>query len=273
MPDKAIFGRFWPGTSPVHRMDPRAKLLLSLALMAIVFCAWNYAGLSVCAACTLAFYALAGIPVRQAVRSIAPLLFLVVVTALLNVFFVQGGTVYFQWWVICVSEAGLAQAAFIACRLLLLLLGVSLLTLTTATLDITDAFEYLLKPFSRIGLPAHELSMMMGIALRFLPQFAFELMCIYRAQISRSAAFSGSLKRRARMLGSLMIPLFTSAFRHAETLSAAMEARCYHGGAGRSRLHPLAYTRLDTAGAAVLAGMFALVMAANALPQLVGGAV
>ncbi len=266
MPDKAMFGRFWPGTSPVHRMDPRAKLLLSLALMVATFCAQNYGGLAVCAAFVVGFYAVAGIPLGQALRSIGPLLFIVVVTALLNVFFVQGGTVYFQWWVFCISEAGVASAAFVACRLLLLLLGVSLLTLTTTALDITDAFEYLLKPFARIGLPAHELAMMMGIALRFLPQFAFELTTVYRAQISRGATFTCSLKGRARMLSSMMVPLFTSAFRHAETLSAAMEARCYHGGSGRTRLRPLAYSRRDMGGVAVMAALFALVVATNFLP-------
>ena len=266
MPDKAMFGRYWPGTSPVHRMDPRAKLLLSLALMVATFCAQNYAGLAVCAAFVVGFYAVAGIPLGQAFRSIGPLLFIVVVTALLNVFFVQGGTVYFQWWIFCISEAGIASAAFIACRLLLLLLGVSLLTLTTTALDITDAFEHLLSPFARIGLPAHELAMMMGIALRFLPQFAFELTTVYRAQISRGATFAGSLKGRARMLSSMMVPLFTSAFRHAETLSAAMEARCYHGGPGRTRLRPLAYSRRDVGGVAVMAALFALVIATNFLP-------
>lgn len=271
MPAKAIFGRYWPAESPVHRMDPRAKLLLSFAFMVAVFCAQGYAGLAVCAAFTVTFYALAKIPLGQAMRSIAPLLFIVVITALLNVLFVQGGTVYFQWWVICISEAGLAQAAFIACRLLLLLLGMSLLTLATATLDITDAFEHLLSPFARIGVPAHELSMMMGIALRFLPQFASELTCIYRAQISRGATFTGSIAGRARMLGALVIPLFTSAFRHAETLSLAMEARCYHGACGRTRLHPLAYTRRDIAGTAAIVAMFALVIGANALPQLIAG--
>ena len=271
MPAKAIFGRYWPAGSPVHRMDPRAKLLLSLAFVIAVFCAQGYAGLAVCAAFTAVFYALAKIPLGQAIRSIAPLLFIVIVTALLNVLFVQGGTVYFQWWIICISEAGLAQAAFIACRLLLLLLGMSLLTLTTTTLDITDAFEHLLKPLARIGVPAHELSMMMGIALRFLPQFASELTCIYRAQISRGATFAGSVAGRARMLGALVIPLFTSAFRHAETLSLAMEARCYHGGDGRTRLHPLAYTRRDIAGAAAVIVMFALVIGANALPRFIAG--
>ena len=197
MPDIAVIGRYWPGTSPLHRMDARAKLLLALALMAVVFVAqsfggWRYAQLSCSDSSSWRAF-------RCARRSspFAPLAFIVVVTALLNVFFVQGGAVLFEWWIIRISEAGLWQAAFIACRLLLLLLGMSLLTLTTATLDITDAFEYLLRPFRRIGVPAHELSMMMGIALRFLPQFTFELQTVYRAQISRGATFS---KGRLRML-------------------------------------------------------------------------
>ena len=239
------------------------SLLLALALMAVVFVAQSFWGLAGCAAFVFGFFKLAGIPLRSAFKSIAPLAFIVVVTALLNVFFVQGGTVYFQWWVFCISEAGIASAAFIACRLLLLLLGVSLLTLTTTALDITDAFEYLLKPFARIGLPAHELAMMMGIALRFLPQFAFELTTVYRAQISRGATFS---KGRLRMLASLMVPLFTSAFRHAETLSSAMDARCYHGGIGRTRLHPLTFTRLDRNGILVIVAMLACVIATNFIP-------
>ena len=263
MADIAVIGRYWPGTSPLHRMDARAKLLLALALMAVVFVAQSFWGLAVCAAFVFGFFKLAGIPLRSAFKSIAPLAFIVVVTALLNVFFVQGGAVLFEWWLIRISEAGLWQAAFIACRLLLLLLGMSLLTLTTATLDITDAFEYLLRPFRRIGVPAHELSMMMGIALRFLPQFTFELQTVYRAQISRGATFS---KGRLRMLASLMVPLFTSAFRHAETLSSAMDARCYHGGIGRTRLHPLTFTRLDRNGILVIVAMLACVIATNFIP-------
>ncbi len=262
-----MFGKYWPGTSPVHRMDPRAKLLLSLVVMANIFVAQSFIGLAVCAAFTAGFFLLAKIPLGKAVRSIAPLAFILVITALLNVFFVQGGTVYFQWWFIQISEAGLVQAAFIAVRLFLLLLSMSLLTLTTATLDITDAFEYLLKPFARIGVPAHELSMIMGIALRFLPQFTTELQTIYRAQISRGATFAASPFRGGlRMLTSLMIPLFTSAFRHAETLSLAMDARCYHGGPGRTRLKPLHYSALDCNAVIVLAAMFAVVFSTNFIP-------
>lgn len=264
MPDAALIGRYWPADSPLHRMDARAKLVMSLVLMAVVFVAQTFWGLAVCALFIGAFFLLARIPLGKALRSVAPLAFIVVVTALLNVFFVQGGPVYFEWWIVRISQAGLVQAAFIACRLLLLLLGVSLLTLTTQTLDITDAFEHLLKPLARFGVPAHELSMMMGIALRFLPQFAQELVTIYRAQLSRAATFS---KGRARTLLSLMVPLFTSAFRHAETLSSAMDARCYHGGAGRTRLHPLALSRTDAAAVGVLALMLACVFATNFIPH------
>ena len=263
MPDIAVIGRYWPGTSPLHRMDARAKLLLALALMAVVFVAQSFGAGGMRSFRVRIRSSWRVIPLRSAFKSIAPLAFIVVVTALLNVFFVQGGAVLFEWWIIRISEAGLWQAAFIACRLLLLLLGMSLLTLTTATLDITDAFEYLLRPFRRIGVPAHELSMMMGIALRFLPQFTFELQTVYRAQISRGATFS---KGRLRMLASLMVPLFTSAFRHAETLSSAMDARCYHGGIGRTRLHPLTFTRLDRNGTLVIVAMLACVIATNFIP-------
>lgn len=268
MPEKATFGKYWAGTSPLHRMDPRAKLLLSLALMVIIFVAQSFWGLALCAAFIAGFFLIAKIPLGKALRSIAPLAFLLVFTALLNVFFVQGGTVYFEWWIFTVSEAGLIQAAFIGIRLFLLLVSMSLLTLTTTTLDITDAFEYLLKPFARIGVPAHELSMIMGIALRFLPQFTNELQTIYRAQISRGATFATSpFKGGLRTLTSLMVPLFTSAFRHAETLSLAMDARCYHGGPGRTRLKPLRYGPLDRNALIMLVFMVAVIIATNYIPR------
>ena len=163
---QTVFGRYISKDSIVHRMDPRAKLLLSLLFMVMVFAASSYPALAIAAIFTAGMFAFARISLRQAFVSIAPLAILVVFTALLNIFFVQGGEVYFQFWIICISQGGLQQALFIAIRLTMLLLGVSLLTLATTTLDLTDAFERLLKPFSRIGLPAHELSMIMGIALR-----------------------------------------------------------------------------------------------------------
>lgn len=260
MSNTSAMGSYWAGTSVIHRMDARAKLLLALAIMPVVFMAQSFAALAVCGLFVFAFFVLAHIPFKAVLKSTAPFLLLVLMTGLLNIFFVQGGTIYFEWWVFCVSEAGLIQAAFIACRLAILLLGVSLLTLTTTTLDITDAFEYLLNPFKRIGVPAHELSMMMGIALRFLPQFSNELITIHRAQISRGAQIS---QGKLRTLSSLMIPLFTSAFRHAETLSAAMDARCYHGGPGRTKLQPATYSYYDACGIGALALMCVCVVTAN----------
>lgn len=260
------FGSYFTGNSPFHRMDPRAKLLLSCAFIVIVLCAKDFAGLGVCALFVATFYLIARIPLGKAFRSIGPLAFIVVVAALLNLFVVQGGTVYVQWFFVQISEAGLRSCLFIACRLLLMLLGVSLITMTTMTLDTTEAFEQLMTPLRRIGLPAHELAMIMGIALRFLPQFATELQTIYQAQISRGASFSESpFKGGMRMLSSIMVPLFTSAFRHAETLSFAMDARCYHGGPGRTRLHPLRFSTVDGMGVCVVATMLACVIACNVL--------
>ena len=266
MGDRAIIGQYWPAESFVHAMDPRVKFLLSLGLMAAVFCAATPASLAVAALFVAAFYAASRIPLLQAVRALAPLLVLVVLTALLNVLFVQGGTVYFEFGIICISEKGIQSAAFIGCRLLLLLMGMSLLTLTTTTLDITAAFERLLAPAARIGVPAHELGMILGIALRFLPQFMTELGVIYRAQVSRGAHFNvNPFKGGVSTLTALMVPLFASAFRHAETLSAAMEARCYHGGAGRTRLVPLRLTWRDGVGTAAVLAMAAAIIIVNFL--------
>lgn len=262
--NQMLIGQYWPEESLVHAMDPRVKFLLSLALMAVIFCAGNPVALAVAALFILAFYGASRIPPLRALKSIGPLLVLVLFTALLNVLFVQGGHVYFQWGILCISQKGLESAAFIAVRLLLLLLAMSLLTLTTTTLDITAAFERLLRPFSRLGLPAHEMGMILGIALRFLPQFAQELSTVHKAQLSRGAHFTANPFRGGmRSLSALMVPLFSSAFRHAETLSQAMDARCYHGGTGITRLHPLKCTYRDALGCAAVACMLACVLLAN----------
>lgn len=267
---QTVFGRYISKDSVVHRMDPRAKLLLALLFMVMVFAAGSYVSLAVAAVFTAGMFAFARISVRQAFVSIAPLAILVIFTALLNIFFVQGGEVYFQFWIICISQGGLEQALFIAIRLTMLLLGVSLLTLATTTLDLTDAFEHLLKPFSRFGLPAHELSMILGIALRFLPQFAIELRTIYRAQLSRGANFSTSTKSTLQLMVSLIVPLFTSAFRHAETLSLAMDARCYHGGENRTCLKELTYSKRDFGGLMYLLCGTALVIVTDVLLRYLG---
>ena len=256
------FGSYVPGTSPVHKLDARAKLLLGCAFIVITLNARSFLALIPVALFVVGAYALARIPARKALRSLAPLMFIVVIASIMNLFVVQGGPVYFEWAFIRVSEQGVFTCLLIACRLLLMMAGMSLVTLTTMTLDLTEAFERLLSPFARIGVPAHEIGMIMGIALRFMPQFANELAVVYHAQVSRGARLSNSPARGVRMLTSLMVPLFTSVFRHAETLSAAMDARCYHGGEGRTHLHPLRFAPRDAAAAAfmaVLAGCVAAI--------------
>lgn len=260
----ALFGRFIARESFVHSLDARAKLTLTFAMLVIILCATTPMALTVCAVFVCAAYAAARISPRQTFAALWPLLVIVAVTALLNMLFVSGDTVYFRFGIIVVSEAGVASAVFMGLRLLLLLLAVSLLTLTTSTLAITAALEAVLKPLARIGVPVHELSMMLGIALRFLPQFANELAIIYRSQESRAATLSlNPFKGGFTTLSSLVVPLFASSFRHADTLAAAMDARCYHGANGRTQLHPFTFTTHDAWALAAVTVMAAGVALGN----------
>ncbi len=230
--------------------------------MVTVFAAGGWIGLGLCALLVIVGYRLASISAREALRAVAPLLFIVVLSALLNVFFVQGGEVYVEFGIICISEEGLKNALYVALRLLLLLMGMSLVTLTTTTLDLTEAFEKLLGPLKVLHVPVHELGMIMGIALRYLPVLSEELRSTYRAQLSRGATFTANPFRGGlTSLTSLMVPLFTGSFRHADTLAEAMEARCYHGGNGVTRLTPLTLSARDAWASVVVCLVLALVIA------------
>lgn len=259
------FGSYIPGTSCVHRLDPRTKLVLGCAFIVVLLCSQSAAALAVCAAFVALAYGLAQIPPSKALQSLAPLMAIVVIVAVLNLFVTQGGAVLVDWGFLRISEAGVSTCVFMGCRLTIMMLGMSLITLTTMTIDLTEAFERLLGPFARFGLPAHELGMIMGIALRFMPQFATELVTVYHAQVSRGAKLSNSPVKGVRMLSSLMVPLFTSVFRHAETLSSAMDARCYHGGEGRTHLHPLHFAPRDGVAVAAVAVLAGCVVALNLL--------
>ena len=266
MGNSALFGRYWSADSVIHRLDPRMKLLGTFALVVILFCAANPVGLGVVAAFTVLLFILARIPLGQALRSIAPLSFIIVFTVLFNLLFVQGGEVYADWGWARLTSLGVTTALFVAVRLAVLLLSGSLLTMTTTTLDITEAFERLLTPLARIGVPAHEFALILGIALRFLPQFVDEFRTIRAAQLARGAKLATSPTRSGLSgLTSLLVPLFTSAFRHADTLSGAMEARCYHGAHGRTRLHPLAFAKRDGIATATLAALLFTVLALSNL--------
>ncbi len=259
------FGSYCPSTSWLHRADPRTKLLLGCAFIVILLNAQAPAALAISAMFVVALYLIARIPAAKALQSLAPLLAIVIIVAVLNLFTNTNGNLLVDWGILKIYEGGVRASLFMAARLTIMMLGMSLITLTTMTNDLTEAFERLLSPFARFGLPAHELGMIMGIALRFMPQFASELVTIYHAQVSRGAKLSNSPVRGVRMLSSLMVPLFTSVFRHAETLSSAMEARCYHGGVGRSRLHPLRFSAIDAGATAAIVVLAACVIAANVL--------
>ena len=256
MAEQALFGRYWEADSVIHSLDPRTKLVGVIFMMVVAFSAGNFPAIILVAVATIAFCLIGNVPISQALRSIAPLSFIIVLTALFNLFWVQGGAVYVQWGPLQISEEGVRMAIFISIRLTILLLSGSLLTLTTTTLDITEAFERLLAPLARFGVPAHEFALILGIALRFLPQFAEELHTIRIAQLARGAKLATSPTRSGIAgLTSLLVPLFASAFRHADTLASAMEARCYHGAQGRTRLQPLAFARRDAIAACVLVGL------------------
>jgi len=235
-----VMGRYFPGESPVHRFDPRAKVLFVFAFMFFIFFAshaWTHALYHL-----FVFFALwmARIPFRLFWQATKPVFWIILISSLVHLWMTKGGDVWvrtelFEW-----HEAGVKQAIFTASRLYLLMAGASLLTFTTSPLDLTDAFERLLKPFARVGVPAHELALMMSIALRFIPTLWEEALKIQKAQMARGVDFeSGSLLKRMRNYVPILIPLFLSAFRRADDLALAMEARGYHGGQGRTKWREL----------------------------------
>ena len=230
------FGSYVSGTSCVHRLDPRTKLIAGCAFIAVLLCAKTAAALAVCAVFTALCYALAQIPPSKAARSLALLMAIVVIVAVLNLFVTQGGQVLVDWGILRISEAGVQTCLFMGARLTIMMLGMSLITLTTMTIDLTEAFEWVLKPLARFGVPAHELGMIMGIALRFMPQFANELAVVYHAQVSRGARLSNSPARGVHMLTSLMLPPRRSTHAPASASLRPARRRCRHIHGRFSRL-------------------------------------
>lgn len=266
MSDKLIIGQYYETSSVLHRADPRVKLVLSFVFMAAIFVAPSWWGLAVMALFTFAMVILSRVPLRVVLRSIAPLLFILVFAVLINLFFTKEGTVFWHAGIITITDVGVYHATFYPCRMALLLLGMTLVMLTTTPIALTDAMESLLRPLERLRFPSHELAMMLGIALRFLPVFIDELGKIRRAQESRGADFgSGGLIKRSKALIPLMVPLFLSAFRHAENLATAMESRCYHGGPGRTRMNELVLVRADYLAVALFVMLMAIVVVMRVL--------
>lgn len=258
-------GQYFPGTSPVHKLDPRTKIILVFVYVIALFLAKNLASLSVGVGFLVIIYPISKIPYKMIFKSIKPIIPIIIITAVLNMFFIDGDILW-QFWVFKITSKGILTGVLMCVRIICLIAGTSLLTYTTSPIALTDGIEQLFSPLKKIKIPVHEVAMMMTIALRFIPTLIEETDKIMSAQKARGADMeSGNLMHRIKALIPVLIPLFVSAFRRAEDLALAMECRCYTGGEGRTRMHVLKYTVLDIMSALIMLICISSIIAANFL--------
>jgi len=239
-------GQYYPGDSFIHKLEPKIKIGLITAYVVFLFLLDTAYGYLAMMLLTLAVIFIARLPLKLLLRGLRPLYFIIAFTLILHIFFTKGGDIWLQWGRISVHSQGVLTGLMMAWRLILLVTTTSLLTLTTSPIALTDAIEGILSPLRPIGVPAHELAMMMTIALRFIPTLLEEAEKIMKAQMARGADFeSGNLIHRAKAMIPLLVPLFISSFRRADDLALAMEARCYRGGKGRTRMRVQKVTGTD----------------------------
>ena len=255
-------GQYFPGNTVVHRLDPRTKLLMVIVYIVALFLAKWWVSYGVMLAFLVTAVVLSRIKPKALFRGLKPLIVIMVFTALINLFY-SDGEVLVKFWIFRITREGILQAAFLVLRIMMLVTGTFLLTYTTSPIALTDGMESLLSPLKKLHFPVHELSMMMSIALRFIPTLIEETDKIISAQKARGADFeSGNIFRRAKALVPILVPLFVSAFRRADELATAMECRCYHGDEGRTKLKQLHYRARDIItlllGAALLGGIITL---------------
>lgn len=256
-------GQYYPGTSPVHNLDPRVKIISTLFFVCAIFFVKNFVGYAFVALFLLFAIRLSKLKLSMVLKGVKPLAFIIIFTSLLNLFLTQGEIIW-KMGFLKITREGLYLAISMSLRLILLVMGTSLLTFTTSPIALTDGIEKLLSPFSRLGLPAHEIAMMMSIALRFIPTLVEETDKIMKAQMSRGADFeSGNILSRAKAMVPILVPLFLSSFRRADELATAMECRCYHGGEGRTRLRELKIKSGDIVAIFVMAFVFAAILVLN----------
>mgnify|MGYP004685262895 CR=1 FL=1 len=265
MKSDIVFGQYCEGDSLIHRLDARWKIIISLLYIVMIFLAKSAGAFIIITAASIVFTAMTEIPPSMILRSMKPLLFIITLTAVLNIFWMTGDTLLVSFWIINIYLEGIVNAVLIVLRIVLLITATSVfLTYTTTPLALTDALERLLSPLSKIGVPVHEFSMMMTIALRFIPTLIEETQKIIAAQTARGADFSsGGIIKRAKALIPILIPLFVSAFRRADELATAMECRCYTGGEGRTRMNVLHSGTRDYVFTAVIVLLGAAVILAN----------
>ena len=239
-------GQYFPGQSVIHRLDPRTKLVMLVVYIVALFLAESWVSYGLMFLFLVTVIRMSTIPLKSILRGMKPLVVILIFTGVLNLFFTQEGEVIFHFWILTVTTGGLTRAVMMMSRILMLITGTFLLTYTTSPIALTDGLESLMKPLKKIGVPVHELSMMMCIALRFIPTLIEETDKIMCAQKARGADFeTGSLMDRAKALIPILVPLFISAFRRADELATAMECRCYQGGEGRTKMKLLRYHRED----------------------------
>ena len=256
-------GQYFPGSTVAHKLDPRTKILLVVLYIVALFCAKSLLTYAVMGLVLAACVRISKVGIKALVRGLKPVLFIIIFTGILNLFFTPGNRNLVELGPIHISDLGLQNAIFMVLRVMLLIMGTFLMTYTTSPISLTDGLERLLNGLKRFHVPVHELAMMMAIALRFIPTLIEETDKIMSAQKARGADFeSGNLIQKAKAMIPLLVPLFISAFRRADELATAMECRCYHGGEGRTKLHVLQYARRDyialTLGVLVCAGVIAL---------------
>ena len=239
-------GQYFPGQSIIHRLDPRTKLIMLVVYIVSLFLAESWVSYGLMFLFLVTVIWLSTIPLKSILRGMKPLVMILIFTGVLNLFFTQEGEVIFHFWILTMTTGGLSRAVMMMSRILMLITGTFLLTYTTSPIALTDGLESLMKPLKKVGVPVHELSMMMCIALRFIPTLIEETDKIMSAQKARGADFeTGSLMDRAKALIPILVPLFISAFRRADELATAMECRCYQGGEGRTKMKLLRYHRED----------------------------
>lgn len=253
-------GQYYAGESFIHKLDPRVKIIATLLFIIELFIVNHFIGFAVCAAALGIVIKVSKVPLSFILRGLKPILLIIIFTFCLNIFMIDG-RVIFQLGFLKVTVEGLLTAVFMGIRLILLIIGSSLLTLTTKPISLTDGIERLLGPLAYIGVPTHEIAMMMSIALRFIPTLLEETDKIMKAQQARGADFeSGNIIERAKALIPILVPLFVSAFRIAQDLAMAMEARCYRGGKGRTRMHEMKFRRNDIAAMILMIAFLGLVI-------------
>ena len=239
-------GQYYPADSVLHKLDPRVKLVTTITFLVALFLINSWVGYVVATIFLVAMIRLSKVPFKFMVRGLKAIIMILMITVVFNLFLTPGERVLVQVWKLKITDTGLRTAIFMAIRLIYLIVGSSVMTLTTTPNDLTDGLERLLGPLKKLHVPVHEVAMMMSIALRFIPILLEETDKIMKAQIARGADFeSGNIIQKAKNMVPLLVPLFISAFRRANDLAMAMEARCYHGGEGRTKMKPLAYARRD----------------------------